>query len=181
MTGVLAVVGGVPPAAVYLVVAVAVLAGSVLLIGAFVPTFTLLLTAGALARGGQVCLPGVIAVAAGAVVAGDFAAHRTGRLLGARPLSGRLGDRVRAGVWRRADALMARRGGQAVLVGRFVPVLRTLVPPWPGPPGCPTAASPPTAFSPPRRGPPPRSAPVTRQRPSRAVSSPSGFQCSSAS
>ncbi|WP_438483954.1 hypothetical protein [Streptomyces sp. S186] len=49
-----------------------------LLIGAFVPTLTLLLSAGALARAGQLSLPLVIATAAGAVVAGDFLAHRTG-------------------------------------------------------------------------------------------------------
>ncbi|MFD8924864.1 DedA family protein, partial [Streptomyces mirabilis] len=46
------ILGHLSPAAAYTVVAAAVLAESVLLVGAFVPTLTLLLTAGALARPG---------------------------------------------------------------------------------------------------------------------------------
>ncbi|WP_231976232.1 hypothetical protein [Streptomyces sp. 3214.6] len=76
------ILGHLPPAAAYAVVALAVLAESVLLVGAFIPTLTLLLTAGALARTGHIGLPPVVAAAAGAVVAGDFLAHRTGALLG---------------------------------------------------------------------------------------------------
>lgn len=56
--------GHLSPAAAYTVVAAAVLAESVLLVGAFVPTLTLLLTAGALARTGHVNLLLVIAAAA---------------------------------------------------------------------------------------------------------------------
>lgn len=62
--------GDLPPTAAYAVVAAAVLAESILLVGAFIPTLTLLLTAGALARTGHIGLPLVIVVAAGAVVAG---------------------------------------------------------------------------------------------------------------
>ncbi|MET9683369.1 hypothetical protein [Streptomyces coeruleorubidus] len=62
--------------------ATTVLPESILFVGAFIPTLTLLLAAGALARTGHISLLFVIAAAAGAVVAGDFLAHRTGRLLG---------------------------------------------------------------------------------------------------
>ncbi|MEU7640167.1 DedA family protein [Streptomyces sp. NPDC039016] len=121
-------VGHLPGAAAYAVLAGAVLTESVLLLGAFVPTLTLLLGAGALARAGQLSLPLVIAAAAGAVPAGDFLAHRTGRLLADRLRAGRVGRRVPAAAWRRAEHLMAARGGQAVFLARFVPVIRTLMP-----------------------------------------------------
>ncbi|MEV5985908.1 VTT domain-containing protein [Streptomyces sp. NPDC052051] len=120
--------GHVPPTGAYAIVALAVLAESVLLVGAFIPTLTLLLTAGALARAGQLSLPMLIATAALAVVAGDFLAHRTGRALGARLRTGRLGRRLPVAAWRRGEALMARRGGQAVFWARFLPVIRTLTP-----------------------------------------------------
>ncbi|MFI0511366.1 DedA family protein [Streptomyces sp. WSLK1-5] len=120
--------GHLPAIAVYAIVATAVLAESVLLVGAFIPTLTLLLTAGALARTGHIGLPLIIAVAAGAVVAGDFLAHRTGRFLAGRLRTGRAGRRIPPGLWARAETLMARHGGRAVFLARFVPVLRTLAP-----------------------------------------------------
>ncbi|MGW2346888.1 DedA family protein [Streptomyces sp. NPDC001661] len=108
--------------------ATAVLAESVLLVGAFTPTLTVLLTAGALARTGHLHLLVLIATASVAVVAGDFLAHRTGRVLGARLRTGHLGRRVPATAWQHAETLMARRGGQAVFLARFLPVIRTLAP-----------------------------------------------------
>ncbi|MDW6058879.1 VTT domain-containing protein [Streptomyces sp. FXJ1.4098] len=100
----------------------------VLLLGAFIPTLTLLLTAGALARSGQLALPPLIAICACAVVAGDFLAHRTGHVLDHRLRTGRFGRRLPAAAWRRAETLMARHGGHAVFLARFLPVLRTLTP-----------------------------------------------------
>ncbi|MFF0156935.1 DedA family protein [Streptomyces sp. NPDC005263] len=126
------ILGHLSAACVYTVVALAVLAESILLIGAFVPTLTLLLTAGALARTGQVSLPAVVGTAAVAVVAGDFLAHRTGRLLGHRLRSGRAGRRIPGAAWRRAEALMTRHGGRAVFLARFLPVVRTLAPHFAG-------------------------------------------------
>ncbi|MER6412610.1 DedA family protein [Streptomyces humidus] len=124
--------GHLPPVAVYAVVATAAPAESVLRVGAFIPTLTLLLTAGALARTGHTSLPLIIAVAAGAVVAGDFRAHRTGRLLADRLRTGRAGRRIPPAVWARAETLMARHGGRAVFLARFLPVVRGLAPPLRG-------------------------------------------------
>lgn len=120
------------PTSAYTVVVLAVLAESVLLIGAFIPTLTVLLTAGALARTGHVSLPLVITAAAGAVIAGDFLAHRTGRLLGHRLRTGRLGRRIPGAAWRHAETLMTRHGGRAVFLARFLPVVRTLAPHFAG-------------------------------------------------
>ncbi|MFE0348777.1 DedA family protein [Streptomyces griseoluteus] len=121
-------IGQVPAPAAYALLAAAVLSESVLLLGAFIPTLSLLLASGALARAGDLNLVLVIATATAAVVAGDALGHRTGYLLGSRLRTGRLGRHIPAAAWQRAQALMTRRGGQAVFVSRFVPVLRTLTP-----------------------------------------------------
>ncbi|MFF2861181.1 DedA family protein [Streptomyces rubiginosohelvolus] len=128
MNSLTGLIGHVPAPAAYAILAAAVLAESVLLVGAFIPTLTLLLAAGALARAGDLNLVLIIATAASAVVAGDALAHRTGYLLGGRLRNGRLGRRIPTTAWQRAEALMARRGGQAVFLSRFVPVVRTLTP-----------------------------------------------------
>ncbi|MFD7665162.1 DedA family protein [Streptomyces sp. NPDC059788] len=121
-------IGHVPAPAAYAILAAAVLAESVLLLGAFIPTLTLLLASGALARAGDLNLVLIIATAASAVLAGDALGHRTGHLLGSRLRTGRIGRRIPAVAWQRAQALMNRRGGQAVFLSRFVPVVRTLTP-----------------------------------------------------
>ncbi|MFD3324900.1 DedA family protein [Streptomyces sp. NPDC058701] len=121
-------IGQVPAPAAYAILAAAVLAESVLLIGAFIPTLTLLMASGALARAGDLNVALVIATASCAVVAGDALGHRTGHLLGSRLRTGHLGRRIPAAAWQRAESLMDRRGGQAVLLSRFVPVVRTLAP-----------------------------------------------------
>lgn len=120
--------GHLPAAAAYAMLAAAVLAESVLLIGAFVPTLALMLAAGALARAGGLHLALVIATAAASVICGDALAHRTGRLLGPRLRKGRLGSRIPDTRWIRAAALMDRGGGRAILICRFLPVIRTLAP-----------------------------------------------------
>lgn len=99
-------------------VAAAVLAESFLLAGAFIPTLSLLLTTGALARTGHISLPLVIATAVGTVVAGDLLAHRTGRFLGDRLRTGLAGRRVPDAAWHQAHTLMMRHGSRAVLCAR---------------------------------------------------------------
>ncbi|MFB7999977.1 DedA family protein [Streptomyces sp. NPDC056002] len=121
-------VGHVPAPAAYAIVAAAVLAESVLLVGAFVPTLTLLLASGAMARAGDLNLALIITVATIAVVAGDALGHRTGYLLGSRLRTSRLGRRIPAAAWQRTQTLMERRGGQTIFLARFTPVVRTLAP-----------------------------------------------------
>jgi membrane protein DedA with SNARE-associated domain len=121
-----------PQHVVYAVVAAAVLAESILLVGALVPTLTLLLTAGALARAGHVSLPLLVVVAAAAVALGDFLAHRTGRYLGLRLRTGGVGRRLPHLAWERAETLMTRHGGRAVFLARFLPVVRTVAPHFAG-------------------------------------------------
>ncbi|MFJ4601064.1 DedA family protein [Streptomyces griseoluteus] len=148
MTTLTGLIGQVPAPAAYVILAAAVLSESVLLLGAFIPTLALLLASGALARAGDLNLILVISTAASAVVAGDALGHRTGHLLGSRLRTGRLGRRIPAAAWQRAQALMTRRGGQAVFLSRFAPSCEPSSRMWQGRPGCPTAAWLLTACSP---------------------------------
>jgi membrane protein DedA with SNARE-associated domain len=117
-----------PPASAYAAIFAIVVLESVLLIGPVVPTFALLLCAGYLARTGTLDLAAVVACAAAGVVTGDLLAHQTGRRLGPRLRSSRLGRRIPATAWDRTWAAVLRHGGAAVLACRFVPVLRTVAP-----------------------------------------------------
>jgi membrane-associated protein len=62
------------------------------------------------------------------VLVGDLLAQRTGRALGPRLGTGRIGRRVPRSMLTRTYRLLARRGGAAVFVCRFMPVVRTLAP-----------------------------------------------------
>ncbi|GLW73875.1 hypothetical protein Kpho02_61730 [Kitasatospora phosalacinea] len=128
MTGPAEVLGLLPAGGAYALVAAVVLGESVLVVGAFVPTFTVLLTAGALARAGCLDLPLLTATAAGAAALADFLAHRTGRALGPRLRTCRPARRLPAAAWERVEKLLSRHGGRAVFAARFLPVARTLAP-----------------------------------------------------
>ncbi|MFG2093522.1 DedA family protein [Streptomyces sp. NPDC048612] len=128
MGGLADLLSDIPPVAAYAVLATAIIGESILLVGVLIPTLVLMLTAGALARSGSLHLAGVIAVAAGAVMIGDALGHRTGQLLGRRLRTAKLGRRIPASAWQRAETLMNKRAGQTLLIFRFVPVMRTIAP-----------------------------------------------------
>ena len=121
-----------PPPAVYGTVAAVVLAESVLLLSVFAPSLTTLLVGGFLARTGSgeatVRLPLLITTAVCAVVVGDLLAQRTGRRLGPRLGTGAVGRRIPQTLLRRTYRLLARRGGAAVFLCRFLPLARTVAP-----------------------------------------------------
>jgi membrane-associated protein len=117
-----------PAPAAYAILSLALLIESNLLFGVFVPTLTLMVTAGALAGSGHLSLPVVLVVAAASVVTADVISFNTGRFLGPRLRTNRMGRRVSTASWQRTEAVMARHGGRAVFVARFIPLLRTLVP-----------------------------------------------------
>jgi undecaprenyl-diphosphatase len=95
--------------------------------GALIPGETALIVAGALAGQGQLSLPLVIVVAAGAAILGD----NVGYLIGRNALR-RLVDRP--GRWaegrrrlvERGEEFFARRGSAAVFFGRWLPGLRVV-------------------------------------------------------
>jgi membrane protein DedA with SNARE-associated domain len=96
--------------------------------GLFLPGETALLLGGALAATGRTSLAAMVVVATIAAIAGDSVGYEIGRQTG-RPLRhSRLGRRVGEQRWARAERFIARRGPAAVLLGRWIGVLRALVP-----------------------------------------------------
>lgn len=97
-------------------------------VGLFLPGETALLLGGVLAATGHISLPVLLVVAAVAAVLGDSVGYEIGRH-GGNPLRrSRLGRRIGEERWTRAEQFVLRRGGPAVLLGRWVGVLRALVP-----------------------------------------------------
>lgn len=97
-------------------------------VGLVLPGETALLVGGALAGRHQVSLGGLLAVAVAAAIAGDGVGYLVGRQFGPRLRRTRIGRRVKPAHWDRAQALVARRGAWAVVAGRWVGVLRAVVP-----------------------------------------------------
>lgn len=91
------------------------------------PGETALLTAGALAAAGQLALPAVIFVAAGAAIAGDSVGYWLGRRGGRAFLlrDGFLATHRRHAV-ERVDRFFARYGAATVFCGRWVPGVRVV-------------------------------------------------------
>lgn len=109
---------------------VALLAGgeAAVLLGLVLPGETALLLGGVLASNGHVRLTTMLLVAVVAVIVGDSIGYELGRRGGPRLRTSRLGRRVGETRWLRGEHFLARRGGPAVLLGRWVGVLRALVP-----------------------------------------------------
>src|SRR5579862_852426 len=92
--------------------------------GALVPGETALILAAALAGQGKLSLPVVIAIAAGAAIAGENAGYLLGRR-GLRPLlDSRRGSGRRRRLIERGDEFFRRRGAAAVFFARWLPGLR---------------------------------------------------------
>ncbi|WP_344139212.1 VTT domain-containing protein [Luedemannella flava] len=119
---------GLPPLAVYTVAALLVAAETGLIIGLVLPGEVTLVAAGFLAYTGVTSpIPTAIVLVA-AALAGDALGYAEGRRLGPRLKASRLGHWVGEPRWHRAEALFARHGGRAILLGRHVAFARTLMP-----------------------------------------------------
>ena len=117
------------PLAVLLVMAV-VFTETGLLLGFFLPGDSLLFLAGALVASHVIPLP-VWVLASGvfvAAVAGDQVGYLIGRRYGPQVFSRPDSRFFRHENAVRAEAFFAQRGALAVILGRFVPVVRTFVP-----------------------------------------------------
>jgi membrane-associated protein len=112
-----------PPAVVYLVCALVITAETALLPGIVLPTLSTLLLMGFLAERGTLHLGLAWAVAVAAAVLGDQLAYLEGRHWGPR-----LAHRVGRDRWGRAETALARYGVPAVIAGRCLAGVRTLVP-----------------------------------------------------
>ena len=112
----------------YIVVATLASLESSAFVGLFIPGELALLTGGYIAHQGNASLGFMMGVAAAGAIAGDSLGYEIGRRFGPALQRSRLGRKVGAGRWRRAEDYLDAKGGRAIFVGRFVGVLRALVP-----------------------------------------------------
>jgi membrane protein DedA with SNARE-associated domain len=97
-------------------------------IGLLVPGETALLVAGVLASEGKLSLSVSIMCGVAGAIVGDSVGYEIGRRLGPRLRSSKAGQTVGEERWVRAHAFVRDRGPQAVFFGRWVGLLRALVP-----------------------------------------------------
>ncbi len=127
MDAVVEILLGVDGTAAYVVIGLLAFGEAAALVGLFLPGETAVLLGGVLASQGRVSLGVMLLVAAAAAVAGDSAGYEMGRRWGPRLLSARMLRRHQPLV-RRTQDYLAERGGVMVFLGRWVGVLRALVP-----------------------------------------------------
>lgn len=113
---------------VYAVITALVLLEAAAFVGLVVPGETALLVGGVLASRGNLSLPVLLPLVACAAVAGDSLGYAIGYRVGPAVESGRAGRWIGAPRWARVHAYVTRRGAWAVVLGRWVGVLRALVP-----------------------------------------------------
>ena len=106
---------------------VAVMLETSVLIGLVVPGDTVVIVAGtAVASPLEGFFLG-LAVVIGALI-GESIGFWLGRFLGPKIQSSRLGQRLGDDKWERSERYLRRRGGPAIFLSRFLPVLHSLVP-----------------------------------------------------
>lgn len=110
-----------------LVAALAGLEGSAF-IGLVIPGETAMLLGGVLAFTGRADVMVMMVCAALGAIVGDSVGYELGRRFGGPLRRSRLARRIGRQRWDRAEEYVRRRGGRAVFLGRFIGVLRAMVP-----------------------------------------------------
>jgi membrane-associated protein len=118
---------GLPGWLVLLVAGLVVFAEDALFVGFVLPGETVALLAGAAAKLGHVSLTGVLIVVVVAAIVGDTVGYEVGRHLGPRVLQLPV-LRTRRSRLDDAQDLLARRGGTAVFLGRWIAFFRAVMP-----------------------------------------------------
>ena len=118
---------GVAPAVAYSVIAVLVFAEAALFVGFVLPGETAVLLGGVLAAAGRLSLSTLLVLVVLCAIVGDTVGYEVGRRAGPRVLASRL-LRAQAARLDGAQDYLRRRGGVAVLLGRFTAFLRAVMP-----------------------------------------------------
>jgi membrane-associated protein len=111
----------------YVVVAVLVFGETAVFLGFVLPGETAVVLGGVLASRGHVSIWLLIIVVVVAAVTGPLVGYEIGRRMGDRLFSARILSRIPGGV-DRTRSVLRERGGLGVLIGRFVAIVRALVP-----------------------------------------------------
>lgn len=106
---------------------VAIMLETSVLIGLVVPGDTVVIVAGTAVASPLEGVVLIIAVVIGALL-GESIGFWLGRLLGPAIRHSRLGRRIGEANWERSERYLRRRGGPAIFISRFLPVLHSLVP-----------------------------------------------------
>lgn len=127
LTWLLDAVQSVDPLVRTLLAGVAVMLETSILIGLVVPGDTVVIVAGtAISSPLEGVMLGV-AVVVGALI-GESIGFWLGRFLGPKIRASRLGQRIGDDTWERSERYLRKRGGPAIFLSRFLPVLHSLVP-----------------------------------------------------
>ncbi len=111
----------------YLVIAALVFGETAVFVGFVLPGEIAVVLGGVLASRGHVSLPVLIVIVVAAAIAGPFIGYEVGKRMGDRLFTARVLRRVQGGT-DKARAVLNKRGGAAVLIGRFVAIVRALMP-----------------------------------------------------
>lgn len=109
-------------------VAFIVFAESGLLVGFFLPGDSLLFTAGFLASQDVVSIWLLVPVSFVAAVAGDAVGYQFGHRVGRRLFEREDSRFFKRQYLERAEAFFAEHGGKAIILARFIPIVRTFTP-----------------------------------------------------
>jgi membrane-associated protein len=109
-------------------IALIVFTESGLLVGFFLPGDTLLFAAGVLAAQGGLNIVTTIATIALAAIVGDNVGYTIGRYSGKRLFHKQDGILFKKEYMERAEVFYEKHGGKAVVLARFVPIVRTFAP-----------------------------------------------------
>lgn len=127
LTWILDLVQNVDPVVRTLLAGVGMLLETSILIGLVVPGDTIVIVASTGVENVIQYAGLVLAVIAGSL-AGETIGFGLGRFFGPKIRGSRLGQRVGYDNWMRAENYLDRRGGIAVFISRFLPVLHSLIP-----------------------------------------------------
>jgi membrane-associated protein len=111
----------------YLVIAALVFGETALFVGFVLPGEISVVLGGVLASRGHLSLPLLIVIVVTAAIAGPIVGYEIGRRMGDRLFQARGLGRVQGGM-DKALQFLRDRGGVAVLAGRFVAIVRALMP-----------------------------------------------------
>jgi undecaprenyl-diphosphatase len=128
MSGVLEGLGGLASPWAYVVIGLLAAAEAAAFVGLFLPGEAAMLLGGFLAFQGRVGLGWMMAAGALGAVVGDSVGYQLGRVAGQPLKRSRLGRMVGQDRWARGEAYLRAKGGRAVFLGRFVGLLRAVVP-----------------------------------------------------
>ncbi|PPF30883.1 DedA family protein [Rathayibacter tritici] len=127
LTDILDVVVGVPPIWRTLLAGLAIFFETTILAGLIVPGDTIVIVSATGVTSPLQFVALAVTVVIGALC-GESVGFYLGRWFGPRIRTSRLGRRLGEKNWLRAERYLARRGGIAVFLSRFLPVLHSLIP-----------------------------------------------------